>query len=208
MLWGILIFALSGDVMTDPLAEAMIRFRALNTYQVTVRSVAADGERQVIRYYYRKPGWVRMDFVQPHSGAVLTYDPGTRRVRLWPLGLKHTLALTFTPDNPLVRSPRGHRVDRSDVGALLENLLALRARGSASPPSEANLAGRPTLSFEIVGTPGATVADVHRYQIWLAHDSLFPLKVRSFDAGGYLIETVDMTNVETDVRFSERFFSP
>ncbi|MGH8352602.1 MAG: LolA family protein [Pseudomonas sp.] len=194
--------------MADPLAEAMIRFRALNTYQVTLRSVAADGERQVIRYYYRKPGWVRMEFVQPHGGAVLIYDPDTRRVRLWPLGLKHTLALTFAPNNPLVRGSRGHRADRSDVGALLENLLALRARGNASPLGEADLAARPTVGFDIVGAAGVTVAGVHRYQVWLAQDTLFPLRVKSFEASGYPIETVDMTEVETDVHFSEGFFTP
>ncbi|WP_218568631.1 DUF3047 domain-containing protein [Pseudomonas sp. 2FG] len=103
MLWGILFFVLLGDVMADPLAEAELRFRALNAYQVTVRSIAVDGERQVIRYFYRKPGWVRMEFIQPHKGAV-------------------------SPDNPQVRSPRGHRVDRSDAGALRGNLLATGAR--------------------------------------------------------------------------------
>jgi len=208
VLWGILIFALSGDVMADPLAEAMIRFRALNTYQVTLRSVSADGERQVIRYYYRQPGWVRMEFVQPHSGAVLTYDPGSRRIRLWPLGLRHRLTLTFAPDNPLMRSSRGHRVDRSDVGALLENLLALRARGQASPLGEADHTVRPNVGFDIVGAPGVTVAGVHRYQVWLAQDTLFPLRVKSFEASGAAIETVDMTDIETDTQFSERFFTP
>ncbi|WP_256657516.1 outer membrane lipoprotein-sorting protein [Pseudomonas sp. 2FE] len=194
--------------MADPLAEAELRFRALNTYQVTVRSIAVDGERQVIRYFYRKPGWVRMEFVQPHKGAVLIYDPGMRRVRLWPFGLKHSLALTFAPDNPLVRSPRGHRVDRSDVGALLENLLALRARGSASSLGDADVAARPAAGFDIVGDPGVTVTGVHRYRVWLAHDTLFPLRVESFEASGEQIETVDMVDVETDVRLPERLFTP
>jgi outer membrane lipoprotein-sorting protein len=59
-------------VMADPLSDAVDRFREVSTYQVTVRSVAADGERQVIRYFYRKPGWVRMEFVQPHRAPLKT----------------------------------------------------------------------------------------------------------------------------------------
>lgn len=208
MLWGILAFALFGNAMAAPLAEAESRFRALNSYQVTVRSIAADGERQVIRYFYRKPGWVRMEFAQPHRGLVLIYDPGARKVRLWPFGLHHAPVLSFAPDNPLVRSRSGQRVDRSDVGALLANLLELRAHGSVSPLGDTTLAARPVVGLDIVGDAGHAVAGVQRYRVWLAHDTLFPLKIESFETNGALIETVDMTDVEIDVSFPERFFDP
>ncbi|RJG01982.1 hypothetical protein D3878_10665 [Noviherbaspirillum sedimenti] len=194
--------------MADPLDEAEARFRALNSYQVTVQSTAADGERQVIHYFYRKPGWVRMEFVQPHAGLVLIYDPAVRKVRLWPFGLNHRPTLTFAPDNPLVRSRSGQRIDRSDVGALLANLLQLRARGRMTPLGDTELAAQSAAGFDILGDAGNAVAGVHRYRVWLAHDTRFPLKVESFDAAGDLIETVDMRDVEIDVRFSERFFAP
>jgi MucB/RseB N-terminal domain len=207
--WGVLVFALiSSRIMADPLTEAETRFRALNTYQATVRSLAADGERQEIRYFYRQPGWVRMEFVQPHSGVVLIYDPGTERVRLWPFGLKHALALTFAPDNALVRDHRGHRVDRSDVGTLLANLQALCARGSMSSLGDAQVAGRPASGLDIVGDAGVTVAGVHRYRVWLAQDTWFPLRIESLAPGDRLIETVDMADVEIGATFPERFFTP
>lgn len=209
MRWDVLVFALiSSKIMADPLAEAETRFRALNTYRATVRSLAADGERQEIRYFYRRPGWVRMEFIQPHRGMVLIYDPGTARVHLWPFGPKHVLVLTFAPDSPLLRNQRGHRVDRSDVGALLANLRALRASGSMSLLDDAEVAGRPATVLDIVGNAGATVAGVHRYKVWLAQDTLFPLRVESFAVGDSPIETVDMADVETDVTFPERFFTP
>lgn len=208
MRWGMLVFALiSSEIMPDPLTEAEVRFRALNTYQATVHSLAADGEQQVIRYFYRQPGWVRMEFVQPHHGVVLIYDPGTRRVHLWPFGLKHIPVLTFAPDNPLI-SRHGHRVDHSDVGALLANLLALRARGSMLSLGEAQVAGQAATGLDIVGDAGVDVAGVHRYRVWLARDGLFPLRVESFAAEKGLIETVDMEGVQIDVPFAERFFTP
>ncbi len=208
MRWGMLVFALIGsDIMADPLTEAQVRFRALNTYQATVHSLAADGEQQVISYFYRQPGWVRMEFVQPHHGVVLIYDPGTRRVHLWPFGLKHMPVLNFAPDNSLI-SRHGHRVDRSDVGVLLANLLALRARGSMSSLGEAQVAGQAATGLDIVGDAGVNVDGVHRYRVWLARDSLFPLRVESFAAEKGLIETVDMQGVQIDVPFAERFFTP
>lgn len=209
MPWRLLALALLGlDVMADPLDDAQARFGALHTYQVTVRSVAAAGDRQVIRYFYRKPGWVRMEFVQPYRGMVLIYDPQTRRVRLWPFGVNHLPSLSFAPDHPLLRSAHGHRVDRSDVGALLANLRALRERGSLTQLGDAEVAGRAATGLDIVGHADSTVAGVHRYRVWLTRDTLFPLRVESFEVGGNPLETVDMADAEVDVSFPERLFTP
>lgn len=211
-IWIVFLFVLSGNVMAasrdDPLTEAEFRFQTLDTYQATLRSIAADGERQVIRYSYRKPGWVRMEFSQPHRGLVLIYDPDVRKVRLWPFGLHRAPVLAFSPDNPLLRSRGGQRVDRSDVGTLLANLLELRAHGSMAPLDGFEFAGRPALGFDIAGAAGVSVAGVHRYRVWLARDTLFPVKVESFDAAGALIETVDMDDAEINVAFPDQFFTP
>ncbi|GLZ87960.1 hypothetical protein Pres01_40110 [Metapseudomonas resinovorans] len=209
MRWSALLIALLiGEAMADPLAEAVIRFQELSSYQATVRSVAADGERQVIRYFFRKPGWVRMEFAEPHRGAVLIYDPSARRIHLWPFGLNNPLVLPLAADNPLMRSPRGHRVDRSDVGALLDTLIALRARGNLVALGPAVVSEHPAVGIEIVGAAAISVSGVHRFQVWLAEDSLFPLRVKSFDVENKLMETVDLTDVAIGVRFSEDFFTP
>lgn len=194
--------------MADLLADAAARFHALSTYRLTIRATAADGERQVIRYFYRKPGWIRMEFVQPHSGMVLIYDPGARKVQLWPFGLGHATALRLGPGNPLLRSRSGQRIDRSDVGALLANLRELLARGSMRPLGEAEAPAWPAVGVDITGDGPCSVAGVHRYRVWLAAESLFPLKVESFAVDGAMIETVEMTEVEIDVPFDARLFAP
>ena len=203
-----LVLSAAGPAAADLLHDAQTRFRALESYRVTLRSHAADGPRQVIRYAYRKPGSLRMDFVEPHHGAVLIYDPATRRVHLWPFGTDHFPSLNLAPDNPLIRSAGGHRVDHSDVGALLAKLVELRARGSMTEPLDAVIADRPARYIEITGAPAASVADVHRYRIWFEKGSLFPLKVQSYDAALELIETVDMSDAELDPVFPEHFFTP
>jgi outer membrane lipoprotein-sorting protein len=207
LLAALVLFA--ADIMAaDPLADAEARFRALDSYRVTLRSLAADGERQEIRYAWRRPGWIRMDFVDPHGGTVMIYDPGSRRVRLSPFGIDHLPTLKLDPDNALIRSPRGHTVDRSDVGTLLANLSELRARGRMSAAADAEIAGRAAIVVDIEGAVGVSVAGVHRYRVWLAQDMLFPLKVQSYDANGELIESVDMSDAELGVVFPERFFTP
>ncbi|GAB3393955.1 LolA family protein [Azotobacter armeniacus] len=208
MLWAMFVFALLGETMNDPLAEAESRFQALTTYRVTVRSTAGDGERHVLRYFYRKPGWVRMEFIQPYEGLVLIYNPGTHRVRGWPFGLNRLPRFNVAPDNPLIRGPRGHRVDRSDVGTLLAQLRALSTRGSLTVLGNAQIGARPVAGFEIRDGAGGNPSGAQYYRVWLAQDSLFPLRVERFGTGGRLLESVDMADVEIDAPFPERFFTP
>src|SRR5512143_3887072 len=96
----------SGDA--SPLSDAIEQFRGVDTYQVTIRSTHAAGEEH-IRYYYKKPGFVRMEFVQPHAGAVMIFNPGTKRVRLWPFGIGRFPELNLSPDNSIIRSLSGMR---------------------------------------------------------------------------------------------------
>lgn len=196
----------SGGEGPDLLAEAESRFRALRTYRVTLQSVAGEGERLVARYFFRKPGWVRMELVEPWPGVVLIYAPETARVRVWPLGLGFPSAPSVAPDHPMVCSARGHRIDRSDVGALFARLRALRAGGRLTTFADPGRFGAAACGIEVVGTPGAD--GVARNRVWLADDTLFPLRVESFDPQDALIERVDMIDAELDAAFSEGFFTP
>ena len=51
----LLALALGAKAMADPLDDAQARFEALSAYQLTLRSTAADGARQRMRYFFRRP---------------------------------------------------------------------------------------------------------------------------------------------------------
>lgn len=208
LILALLLFLHLPAMSSDPLTDAQARFGALHSYQVTLRSTDAAGAQQVIRYFFQKPGWVRMDFEQPHRGAVLIYSPDTRRVHLWPFGLGHWPQLDLAPDNALLRSPGGQRVDRSDVGVLLTDLRLLGERGNATPLGDADLAGRPATVMDVTGPSGGGTRAVQRFRVWLVRDTKFPLRVDSFAADGHLIESVDMSDARIDVPIPERFFTP
>src|SRR5450631_1995455 len=107
-----------------PLNSAIAHFHTVNSYSVTIHSTHIDGE-EYLRYCYIKPGYARIEFIRPHKGTVLIFNPLTRRAHLWPFGTEHFPKLNLSPDNPLIMSAHGQRVDRSDVGALLENARML-----------------------------------------------------------------------------------
>lgn len=193
----------------DPVTIAQTHFDQVHSYRATIRSSARSGEHAEFHYAYLKPGFVRMDFVSPHHGAVLAYDPGNGKVRLRPFGEHALPALTLSPSNPLLRDRSGHRVDRSDVGVLLHNVHALQQGGATVTEGKENLGGRATLRVSVTGAPAHVVDGVHRYRLWLDTEDGFPLKVVSFaDDDGAPLETVTLDDVEIDVAFPARFFSP
>lgn len=191
----------------DLLDLAIERFRTVESYRVTIRSSHAKGEEE-LRYFYRKPGLVRMEFVRPHAGAVLIYYPSTQRVRLWPFGAGRFPELHLSPGNSLIRSARGQRVDHSDVGALLDNVRALRQGGKLEARGDEMLAGRPVRHIDVTGAHDFTVAGVHRYQLWLDADSLFPVEVISRDRNDAVIETVRMDDAEINATLPDTLFYP
>ena len=191
----------------DPLAGAIAHYRTVENYRVTIHSTHEDGE-EYIRYYYKKPGFARMEFIRPHVGTVLIYNPTTRSVRLWPFGVQHFPELSLSPGNPLIRSSRGQRVDHSDVGTLFENIRTLREGGNAGVLGEERMDGRTVLHLVVTGADGFALAGVHRYELWLDMASQFPVKVISRDRQDALIETVMMEDLEINTALPETLFNP
>ncbi|MFP2769358.1 LolA family protein [Oceanisphaera sp. KMM 10153] len=188
----------------EPLKEALARFERLDGYRLQLRSEGPDGNQHLL-YAYRKPGLVRMDVLSPYAGAVLVYSPYRQQVRLWPFGLSWP-SVNLSPDHPLVTSPRGHRVDKSDVGVLLRKVLQMQKTGQTPVQNEAHISGRAARHLVVLGPDGP--GEAARYELWLDRESWFPLKVVSSDSRGNRLETVWLEQIELDPVFPDHFFFP
>lgn len=191
----------------DLVGEALARYAEVESYTVTLRSYTEPGGpfREVIRYSYSKPGWVRMDFLRPHAGMVLVYDPERKAVRLWPFGQSGP-GFSLDPGNWLLASAGGHRADRSDFGALLAQVAAVRERGSTENLEEEVLGGRMAAHIRITGHGEAEVEGVHRFDLWLDSISLMPLKVEAYSRSDGPVDFVLMDDLELNVALSRRLF--
>lgn len=208
MVAGLLLAAALGSVDVNPVSAAIAQYQTVESYQVTLKSSSGNSESEVIHYFYKRPGFVRMEFVQPFEGAVLVYSPSTKEVRLRPFGGLRFPVFTLSPESRLVRSSSGHRVDRSDVGALLQNVKALQKLGATEVLGEELVEGRQALHVAIVGRDNFSVEGVCRYDLWLETSTFWPLKVSSYDAKNMLIETVVMDDLQINPVFSDVFFNP
>ncbi len=206
LLISVLVAAITG-ITPDALTKAIDNYHRVESYSVTIRSSGENGAHN-IRYYYKKPGFVRMEFIYPHEGAVLIYSPETRRVRVWPFGIYHFPELNLSPDNPLIRGPGGQQVDRSDIGSLFMNIRTLATGGTSEIVKDENVSGRTDLHMIITGAAKFAVDGVHRYELWLDTGNQFPIKVISHDQYDTIIETVVMDVPVVNAQLPDRLFNP
>jgi len=206
MLEALLLVGATGGDPVDLIGVAMDRYRAVESYRVTLKS-SRDGESEIIHYSYKKPGFVRMDFERPYKGAVLIYDPLKKQVRLWPFGLTF-FALTLSPENRLVQSRTGQRVDRSDVGALWQNVKTLKDNGEARVLGHETVIGAQALRVTVTGRENFVVDNVRRFDIWLEEKTWFPAKIVSSGADGELIETVVFEDLKVNPELAREVFDP
>ena len=188
----------------NPIAVALKNYENVRTYQVTLRS-RSDHFTEEIRYYY-KAGYVRMEFSKPFHGAILTYNPLKKEVRLKPLQiLDHVV--TLSPDNALVKSSGGHAVNESDIGSLLGVVAKLQSNGQTYIVGDEDLSGRQTLLVRVSGNGDFTVRGIHRYDLWLDKKTYLPLKAVSYDPAEGLIEEVLMDDLEIDPDLPDHLFN-
>ncbi|HBG46196.1 MAG TPA: hypothetical protein DDW94_04310 [Deltaproteobacteria bacterium] len=204
MLFGLLVYSilLTG---ADPIENALESFRRLDTYSVTLK--ATTDRTEIIRYHYKKPGFIRMEFEEPHKGAILVYDPLKKEVVLRPFGFLKSFKMRLDPESRIIKSSRGHTVDESDIGALLEAAQKLRGHGGMEIAGDEMLGQRRSIVVEVTGEGGYEVDGINRYRLWLGADDYLPLKAEAYDRDGGLEERVVMEDLTTGPEFPSGFFS-
>src|SRR5208282_2445847 len=190
---------------TNPIQAAIDYYETVTAYQVSLKSTSG-ANIEVLRYYFKKPGYVRIEFVTPFKGAVLVYSPVTKRAKLWPFGYGRFPYVTVSPDNGLIQSSRGQRGDRSDVGVLYQNVKALQEHGRTEIIGMESAGGQQALHIAVEGDGGFSVGSISRYQLWLDQTTGFPIKGSSYDVGGRLIEIVEMEDLKITAELSDDLF--
>ncbi len=188
-----------------PISIAADNYKAVDSYRVTLRS-RSDNSIEEIKYYYKRPGFVKMEFIEPHKSAVLVYNPLKKEVRLRPFGFLKFFVITLSPDSNLIKSSKGHRVDESDIGALLKTVGMLQSGGKTEILGNEDVGGKEALKVNVEGGKESAVDGVNRYVLWLDKNTFLPLKVAAYDLEGKPVEEVLMDDIETNLEFPKDFF--
>lgn len=190
-------------VYADAVDDAVASFKRLESYRVTLVS-----QDEIIKYFYKKPGFIRMEFERPHKGAVLVFDPEKREVRLRPFRFWKSFEMLLKPEDSLIKSEKGHTVDKSDIGSLLENVEKLKTNGLVETKGIDDVNGRKAVVVEVAGAGSFTTYDgVNRYRLWLDSILMLPVKVQAYSATGELMEEVLMEDLDVNPALSAELFS-
>lgn len=201
--WGTLFFCLLGAADfsvagQSPIDGMLNRFEALTNY-TTLLDSEGEGGRNRILYTYQKPGFIRMDFLEPHRGARLIYNPEEKRVSLRPFS-SDFFHLRLSPENRLITDPRGHTVDRSDIGSLLRSVKAIADQGTVTLLEPERV--------EDLLCPGVEVEGVEiLYRVWVHPELGLPVKVEKRFGNGDR-ERVFLRDLAVDVPLDAAVFTP
>lgn len=187
------------------IAAAIENYGHVDSYQVTLRTKTNDSPEEIM-FFYKRPGHVRMEFIRPHKGAALVYDPSSKKVRIRPFRFLKFFVFSLSPDNRLVKSSKGHRVDESDIGALLKEVSRLLSHGKSRKLKDETIGKKRVVRVSVEGEDDFTVGDIHRYHLWLDKETFLPLRVSAYDTGGALIEEVFMDDLKINIEFPDDFF--
>ena len=187
----------------NPIDVALKNFERVSTYRVTLRSKSGRSTEEICYYY--KSGHVRMEFISPFRGAVLTYNPARNEVLLKPLRITNRV-VALSPENKLIRSAAGHGVAKSDIGSLLKVAAELRSNGTTQVTGEEIIAGRRALLVRVIGNEHVAVSGIHAYTFWLDEETYLPLKAVAYDLSGECREEVLMDDLETNIDLPDDLF--
>jgi len=155
-----------------------------------------------------KPGWVRMKIIKgDNKGAVVVYNPETKKVRAKKGGILGVVKLTFDPTNKRVVSIRGHRVDRSHFGAILDRWEDYFKRAEVNYRRVSKFEGREGYLFEAIKCDTSKYQGTYRELLWLDRKTYLPLGFEQFNEKGILIHRVIYRKTKINVGLKEEDFS-
>lgn len=192
-------------MQSNPIQSALEKFKEVESYSVTLRS-SVKNKQEEMKYFFKRPGFVRIDFINPHKGAILVYNPHTKKVTLRPLGFFESLVLTLNPDNPILKSSKKHTVDNSDIGVLLEDVKKLQLNGRSEFLREERLAARDCIVINVKSEKNIADSDINQYILWLDKEIFLPIKVEAYKKSGILVERVLMDDLKININLPDDFF--
>ncbi len=75
-----------------------------------------------VRYVFKKPNRIRIDFEHPHPGMTIVYPDALGRVVVRPIRGLSSLLFHFRADSAMVEISPGQQVHQTDLGLLIENI--------------------------------------------------------------------------------------
>ncbi len=200
-----------GEIFTKTLFQMKDAFKDIYDYRCSLDSFSSGGGRELrvrYRYFYKRPGLIRMEAVNgKYPGSVMVYKmDGRVRVKL-ATGIFSLLTLSFKPDSRYVTDLTGQGVPGSDWGSFIEkhfeNLERMKCVDSAEEVSGENR----ILVFKLVSDAPEMTKSIAKETLRIDGDSYLLLGFVMYDAAGRTVRAAEYSGIVINGGLSDELFS-
>jgi len=197
-----------GDRVMGLIARMEAAYAQVKEYQ-TEMEVSEFRDGQVVEtkrflYTFRKPDKLRIDMKSPYPGMILIYPDKDGKVFIKPAGWAGIMKPRLSPGNSLLRIGAGQRLDQTDLGLLIRNIvhsLTDRRRGKIKVSGQD---GREIV--EVLAEDHFRAGVLTLYHFYLDKKRSLPVEVKESTPDGVLKRRVIFRNLRTSIAIPDSFF--
>lgn len=197
-----------GQQIADLMAKMKSAYSQVDNYQteteVTVYREGQVTETERFLYTFKKPNHVRLDMESPYPGMILAYPDKNGKVIAKPAGLAGFLKLHLSPDNALLMTAAGQRIDQTDLGRLIHNIslsISDQRQGELKVYEKDGL-----VLIEVLAEDHFLAGVSTLYQFSVDKTNWLPVEVKEFTPERTLKRKVMFKNLKTSISIPDSFF--
>ena len=199
--------AWQGDIETI-LKQMETTYDEVKDYQaeVEITFFKTDGSFKTEKsvYTFKKPKWIRLDFVSPQPGMILIYPDRDGKVLMKPQGLLSMFTLHLMLEDPLLANPSAQHLNQTDLGLLIKNIrrsVTDQRRGPVWISEDKN-----TIQIQVLADDHFREGVETRYQFLISKQLRLPVEVGLSTANGAQAGRIIFRNLRTNINVSDDLF--
>ena len=185
------------------------RLETVEDYRCLYASFAVKGTQRVdtvLRYFYKKPGWIRAEIVEGKSqGTILLVRDG--QVRVKPPGILSLLVFHYPVYHPRVTDIRGNRLDETAWEFFVDEHIRNLGLMTILSLRRDTLDGREVLVVETRSADPVRTRGIAREILWVRAADDILLRFEMYDASGRLMQMSRFTDIVINPRLPDTLFT-
>jgi outer membrane lipoprotein-sorting protein len=174
--------------------------------EVEVKIYKKDGSFKTERslYTFKKPKWIRLDFVSSHPRMTLVYPDRNGKVLMRLPGLLPVSTFHLMLDDPLLETPSGQRIDQKDLGLLIKNIrhsLTDQRRGPVSISEN-----KDTIQIQVLANDHLREGVETTYQFLISKEGWLPVEVGRSTSIGVQEGRITFRNLRININVPDSLF--
>lgn len=177
-------------------------------YQTEVETIIfrEDGsfKTQKCLYTFKKPKWIRIEFISPHPGWIMIYPDWKGKVLVKPQGVLSLLPLSLMLNDPLLETPSGQQVNQTDLGLLITNIrhsVTDQRRGPVSLSEE-----KDAIEIRVLAADHFREGVETRYQFVISKELWLPVEVGESTTNGVQEGRIIFRELRTNINVPDSLF--